>query len=225
MNYVYLHGFASGPGSTKAQFLRSRFAEHGITLHVPDLNLGDFATVTLTKQLQYLHDCFADTPLVVIGSSLGGLLASLIASTNTKVEKLVLLAPAFGFSDRLVTRLGEAAIARWQETGSLDYYHYGLKRFVPLGYEFFADAQAHTEMSLQRELPILIMHGLSDEVVPVSASRDFAASRPNVMPELLHGDHGLGDVLETIWQKSMTFLNLGCGDAAPTEGLRPSVPS
>jgi uncharacterized protein len=209
MNYVYLHGFASGPESVKAQFLRSRFAEQGITLHVPDLNLGDFATVTLTKQLQYLQDCFAGDPLVAIGSSLGGLLASLLASTNAEVEKLVLLAPAFGFSQRLVTGLGEAAIARWLETGSLDYYHYGLKQVVPLRYEFFADAQSHTEKSLQRELPILIMHGINDEVVPAIASQTFADTRPHVMLELLHSDHSLGDVLEPIWQKIGTFLNIG----------------
>ena len=208
MNYVYLHGFASGPGSMKAQFLRSRFAEHGITLHVPDLNLGDFTTVTLTKQLQYLQDRFAGTPLVAIGSSLGGLLASLLASTNAEVEQLVLLAPAFGFSQRLVTSLGAAAIARWQETGSLDYYHYGLKQVVPLRYEFFADAQSHVETSLQRELPILIMHGINDEVVPASASQAFAGNHPHVTLELLHSDHGLGDVLEPIWQKTRTFLNI-----------------
>lgn len=208
MNYVYLHGFASGPGSTKAQFLRSRFEAQGITLHVPDLNLDNFATVTLTKQLQYLQDRFAGNPLVAIGSSLGGLLASLLASSNTEVEQLVLLAPAFGFSQRLVTSLGEAAIARWQETGSLDFYHYGLKQVVQLKYEFFTDAQSHTEKSLQRELPILIMHGIDDEVVPVSASQTFADSRSHVTLELLHSDHGLGDVLEPIWQKTKTFLDI-----------------
>jgi uncharacterized protein len=208
MNYVYLHGFASGAGSTKAQFLRSRFEAQGITLHVPDLNLGDFATVTLTKQLQYLQDHFAGKPLVAIGSSLGGLLASLLASKCVEVEQLVLLAPAFGFNQRLVTRLGEAAIARWQEIGSLDYYHYGLKQVVPLRYEFFADAQSYSEKSLQRELPILIVHGINDEVVPVSASQAFAADRPYVRLELLDSDHGLGDVLEPIWQKTKTFLDI-----------------
>jgi uncharacterized protein len=209
MNYVYLHGFASGPGSTKAQFLRSRFAEQGITLHVPDLNLGDFATVTLTKQLQYLQDHFAGKPLVAIGSSLGGLLASLMASKWVEVVQLVLLAPAFGFSQRLATSLGKTALSSWQESGNLEFYHYGLKQVVRLEYEFFADAQSHSEKSLQRELPILIMHGLNDEVVPVSASQTFAAARPHVRLELLDSDHGLGDVLKPIWQKTRTFLDIG----------------
>ncbi|MEO1510405.1 MAG: YqiA/YcfP family alpha/beta fold hydrolase, partial [Cyanobacteria bacterium J06633_23] len=36
MRYVYLHGFASGPQSTKAQALRSHFQSAGLTLHIPD---------------------------------------------------------------------------------------------------------------------------------------------------------------------------------------------
>jgi uncharacterized protein len=208
MNYVYLHGFASGPGSTKAEFLRSRFAEQGLNLHVPDLNLGEFATVTLTKQLQYLQDHFAGKPLVLIGSSLGGLLASLMASKCVEVEQLVLLAPAFGFSQRLVTNLGETALSHWQKSGNLEFYHYGLKQFVQLEYKFFTDAQSHSEKSLQRELPILIMHGINDEVVPVSASQTFADSHSHVRLELLDSDHGLSDVLEPIWQKTKTFLDI-----------------
>jgi predicted esterase YcpF (UPF0227 family) len=40
---VYLHGFASGPASTKAQFFRTRFAERGVELAIPDL-APDFTT-------------------------------------------------------------------------------------------------------------------------------------------------------------------------------------
>jgi pimeloyl-ACP methyl ester carboxylesterase len=208
MNYLYLHGFASGPASTKAQFLRSRFAEQGITVCVPDLNLDNFSTVTLSKQRQYLRDRFAGEPLVVIGSSLGGLLASLIAQDLAEVERLVLLAPAFEFSQRLALNIGAEAIADWQTHGSLDFYHYGFKQVVQLQYEFFADAQTHTEKSLQRQVPILILHGLNDEVVPASVSQSFAASRPHVTLELLDSDHGLADVLEPIWQKIRQFLNI-----------------
>lgn len=209
ITYLYLHGFASGPQSTKAQFLRSRFAERGITLHVPDLNLGDFSSITLTKQLNYLCDRFAHKRLIVIGSSLGGLLASLMASKLPEVERLVLLAPAFGFHERLATNLGMEAISHWQTNGSVDFYHYGLKQVVPLRYEFFADAQTHSETSLQRELPILIMHGVNDEVVPVSVSQDFAASRPHVTLDMLDSDHGLGNVLDAIWQGTKAFLGVG----------------
>ena len=48
MKYIYLHGFASGPGSTKARFFRDRFAEAGRELRVPDLAAGDFEHLTIT---------------------------------------------------------------------------------------------------------------------------------------------------------------------------------
>ena len=50
MTFSYLHGFASGPGSTKAQFFRSRIAEHGIALEIPDL-APDFTHMTVTGML------------------------------------------------------------------------------------------------------------------------------------------------------------------------------
>ena len=37
MTLAYLHGFASGPGSTKAQFFRAELAALGATLEIPDL--------------------------------------------------------------------------------------------------------------------------------------------------------------------------------------------
>ena len=39
---VYLHGFASGPDSSKAQFFRRKFAERGVAIEIPQLDEGDF---------------------------------------------------------------------------------------------------------------------------------------------------------------------------------------
>ena len=98
MNYLYLHGFASSPQSTKARYIQKKFAELGLALHVPDLNLTDFSTVTLSDQLAYLNLTYLNDnePLVVIGSSLGGFLAVQLAAQNPLVQKIVLFAPAFG---------------------------------------------------------------------------------------------------------------------------------
>ncbi len=48
---VYLHGFASSPGSKKAGYFRERFAARGIELEIPDLAQGDFDRLTITRQL------------------------------------------------------------------------------------------------------------------------------------------------------------------------------
>ncbi len=208
MNYLYLHGFASNPNSTKARFLQTKLAEQGVNLATPDLNLDNFTEITLSKQLRFLESLDHDNlPLVVMGSSLGGYLGLQMAIANPKVEKLILLAPAFEFSRCLAAGLGEAAIAAWQQTGSREFYHYGFKRSLPLNYQFFADALTFATKSLNRELPILIIHGLNDEVVPCQLSRDFAANHPNVRLELVESDHSLGNMLEFIWEKTQIFLD------------------
>jgi len=52
MEYIYLHGFASSPKSSKAQYLRDRFAEINLNLNVLDLNQEDFSNLTLTRQIE-----------------------------------------------------------------------------------------------------------------------------------------------------------------------------
>ena len=102
MKYLYLHGFASSPNSHKARHIQQCFTNLELTLDVPDLNLMDFATVTLSDQLDYLERNYLndEQPITVIGSSLGGFLAVQLAARSILVDKLVLLAPAFGRGKR-----------------------------------------------------------------------------------------------------------------------------
>ena len=211
MNYLYLHGFASSPRSTKARYMQQEFKQLGLTLHTPDLNLTDFSTVTLSKLLDYLNRTYLESnqPLVVIGSSLGGFLAVQLAAQSSLVQKLVLFAPAFGFSHRIAKTLGEESIAKWQQDGSREFYHYGLKRNVNLHFQFFVDAQNYSEDKLTRSLPILIFHGIQDEVVPASLSEEFMKRRSQVTLKLLNDDHALGNDLDNIWQDTKQFLAIG----------------
>jgi len=208
MNYLYLHGFASSPQSTKARYMQQKFKQLGLTLHTPDLNLPDFSTVTLSEQLDYLNRAYLESnqPLVVIGSSLGGFLAVQLAAQSPLVQKLVLFAPAFGFSQRIAKTLGEESIAKWQQDGSREFYHYGLKRDVNLQFQFFVDAQNYSDEKLTRSLPMLIFHGIQDEVVPASLSEEFMKRRSQVTLKLLNDDHALGNDLDNIWQDTKQFL-------------------
>lgn len=207
MKYLYLHGFASSPQSTKAKYMQQKFAEIGLTLHIPDLNLADFSKVTLSEQLIYLDRNYLndDEPTVVIGSSLGGFLAVQLASQNVLIQKLVLLAPAFGFSQRIAKTLGAENLAQWQQDGIREFYHYGLKRNLNLQFQFFVDAQKYSEEKMTRSLPILIFHGIDDDVVPSALSEEFAKMRSQVTLKLLNDDHALGKDLDDIWQDTKRF--------------------
>lgn len=208
--YLYLHGFASSPQSAKAQYLRDRFAACQLDLKIPDLNQGDFSHLTLTRQIQQVESLLptCETPVVLIGSSFGGLTAAWLAQRNPQVQRIVLLAPAFGFLSHWLPQLGTAQFKQWQGSGYLMVYHYGEKRSLRLHYEFVQDVKLYEEQQLQRAVPTLILHGRDDEVIPIQASRDYAQTRSSVELVELESDHSLGNVLPQIWQAIHRFLQL-----------------
>ncbi|AFY71748.1 protein of unknown function UPF0227 [Thalassoporum mexicanum PCC 7367] len=211
MEYLYLHGFASAPASSKAQFLRSQFAGQGLTLHVPDLNLDDFSSLTITKQLQFLVKEYGDRPVCVIGSSLGGFLAAHFAAIETtQVRKLVLFAPAFQFSDCVAQRVGAELMTQWRTDGEIMFYHYGSDRQVPLQYKFWLDANSYRDPITDPAVPILIIHGIHDDVIPPRLSEDYASKYANVELKLVDSDHRLADreMLLFLWQSVRNFLEL-----------------
>ena len=203
LDYIYLHGFASSPQSAKAIYLRDRLS----SLKIPDLNQGDFSHLTLTRQIEQIAAEFPPDPMpvTVIGSSLGGLTAAWVGEKYPQVERLVLLAPAFEFLAHWLLRLGEEQLQQWQTEQYLPVYHYGEKRSLPLHYQFVTDAAQYQDEQLQRPIPTLILHGRHDEVIPIAASRDYAASRPWVELIELEDDHSLGNVLPEIWESIKAF--------------------
>ncbi|WP_089126192.1 YqiA/YcfP family alpha/beta fold hydrolase [Tolypothrix sp. NIES-4075] len=210
MHYIYLHGFASSPNSAKARDIGLRFAQIQTPLKIPDLNLGDFSHLTIKRQLKQVAAEFPlnAAPVTLIGSSLGGLTAAHLGQQYLQVQRLVLLAPAFGFLSHWLPNLGDEKLQRWQEEKYLEVYHYGEERSLPLHYEFVTDAHQYQEKNLQRPIPTLILHGKHDEVIPIQASRDFACLRPWVELIELDSDHALGNVTSEIWQAIRLFCQL-----------------
>ncbi|ODG96619.1 esterase [Nostoc sp. KVJ20] len=208
--YIYLHGFASSPNSSKARDISDRFSQIQTKLKIPDLNAGDFSQLTITRQITQVAAEFSNdsTPVTLIGSSLGGLTAAHLGQQYLQVQRLVLLAPAFGFLSHWLPKLGNEEVQRWQQEKYIMVYHYGEGRSIPLSYDFVADAAQHQEKLLQRPIPTLILHGKKDEVIPIEASRDFARSRPWVELVELDSDHALGNVMEKIWQAIRLFCQL-----------------
>ncbi|MEH2304526.1 YqiA/YcfP family alpha/beta fold hydrolase [Nostoc sp.] len=210
MQYIYLHGFASSPNSAKALDIGDRFAKIQTKLKIPDLNAGDFSQLTITRQIAQVAAEFSNdsTPVTLIGSSLGGLTAAHLGQQYLQVERLVLLAPAFGFLSHWLPKLDHEEVQRWQQEKYIMVYHYGEERSIPLSYDFVIDAAQYQEKFLQRSIPTLILHGKKDEVIPIEASRDFARCRSGVELVELDSDHALGDVMENIWQAIRLFCQL-----------------
>jgi uncharacterized protein len=208
--YIYLHGFSSGPGSTKAKYLQARFARIGIELQVPDLNQDDFTHLTVSRQIAQVVELFPldRSSVTLIGSSLGGWISAIIAQDYPQVDRLVLLAPAFNFLHHWLPKIGDRQLSLWQNTGYLEIYHHALKNLSPLHYDFVVDAYKYPLAEIDRVLPTLIIHGIHDDVIPISASRSFAAVHPGV--ELLEwdSDHQLTDLSERIFQEICRFCQV-----------------
>lgn len=206
MNFIYLHGFASCPESAKAIYLVDKLSTLGFDLQVPDLNQGNFSQLTITRQINQVSELFeATTPVTLIGSSLGGLTAAWLGQKNLQIQRLVLLAPAFGFLQHWLPKLGDVQLQEWQTSGYLPVYHYCESCTIPLHYKFLEDAHWYQEIQLSRPVPTLILHGRHDQVIPLKASQDYASIRPWVKLIELDSDHALIDVMPRIWSEILAF--------------------
>ncbi|MDQ2900329.1 MAG: alpha/beta fold hydrolase [Acidobacteriota bacterium] len=203
---VYLHGFASGPRSAKAHYFAARLAELGVPLRVPDLAQGDFEHLTITGQLEAVDKVVAAGPATLIGSSMGGYVAALYAARHPQVNRLILLAPAFGLSGRWASVLGEERSREWERSGWLNVYHFGEGRERRLSFALCEEGRRHEEYP-DFQQPALIFHGRNDTVVPLENSVRFARGRANVKLHPLESDHELLDVLPEIWSLSSEFLD------------------
>ncbi len=203
---VYLHGFASSPQSSKAQYFRRRFAERGVDLQIPQLDEGNFEALTITGQLQVIDQAVKGEPAILIGSSLGGYLAAMYAEHHPRIERLVLLAPAFEFPRRWWDQFSAEDLARWKQDGWRKFYHYSYGEERPLSYKFVEDAARYEQDQQDFRQPALILHGIADPVVPAEVSMRFAERHANVTLRLIESGHELTDVLDRLWAEAAIFL-------------------
>ena len=203
--FIYLHGFASGPSSNKARVFKKRFEQLKIPIHIPDLQEDDFENLTLSRQIrlvQAIIDGEQNKNFGLIGSSMGGYLATLIAQTRERVKALYLMAPGFNFLTRWSEKLNLTELP--QEYISV--FHYRYNKEVLLNTQLFRDAEIWESNPLDRIIPIRIAHGLHDETVNIEESRNFVRERPYCNLKELDSDHGLLSCVDWIVEDCLDFF-------------------
>lgn len=213
MQVVYLHGFASSASSTKARYFATRLREYGVPLQTPDLNEPDFSTLTVSRMVEQvtglLNRLPPAAPVVLVGSSLGGLVAVHVARMcQDRVRRVILLAPALEFAVDPTRSLGDRTLTQWRETGLTTVFHYGYGRLIPVGYALYADAGQYDCAGVTLTIPIQILQGRHDPVVDPASVERWANARPNVELHMVDDDHQLGRSLDYIWTQSVRFLGL-----------------
>ena len=207
--FVYLHGFASSPSSKKATAFKNKFKEIGVSLNTPDLEGGNFENMTLTSQVNIvldLLDQFQCKKVCLIGSSMGGYLATLVAQRRVEIKATYLMAPGFNFLERWMRSLK----LDWDDETCLEpkiqVFHYRYDETKYIRTDIFKDAKNWNTLDLNREIPFRIVHGIHDEVVPIDESKKFVSRRPWCSLKELDSDHGLLSHLEWVVDDCMVFF-------------------
>lgn len=206
---VWLGGFRSDMGATKAMaldawaerngraFLRFDYTGHGESD-------GVFAESTLSTWLadaQAVIETFAPKRPLLVGSSMGGWIACLIAQALTQQQRppsgLVLIAPALDFTqDLLWERFSpdiRATIERdgaWFRPSAYD------PSPVPITKALIADGRRHRLLgnAFDPGCPVHILQGMDDPDVPYTHALKVVQSLPKagtLLTLIADGDHRL----------------------------------
>lgn len=206
-NVILLHGYASSSQSSKARFFDKRFATlPDVHFHAFDFNPTpkDFEYMTVTGMINRLRQYVLDQQLKdvrLIGSSMGALVGIHYAHWFAGVERMLLLAPAVSF-----TGFREEKVPEWQATGSILEMHYDFGKELPLRYGMYLDGSSFAK-PIHPSVPTLILHGVRDDVVPISLSRIYAQDYAGEVDLVeVDSDHRLQDKLDLIWDYVKLFL-------------------
>jgi uncharacterized protein len=208
MRYLYLHGFASGPRSTKGVAFESHFAPLEIRIERLDLRVPSFEHLRLSAMIERVRGELGAQPgekAVLIGSSLGGLTAARVAVGEPRVKALVLLAPAFQLVQRWREALGPAW-DDWQRTGWREVTDYTTGKPARVDFGFVEDVARIDVGFPDVRCPTLILHGRSDDTVPIERSREFVRQHPSARLVELDDGHELTGSIATLLAETQDFL-------------------
>jgi len=181
---VICHGFTANKNSggffELAETLRKAgFATLRIDLYGSGESSGKFERMTVTKQVKDLrgaldfmekHPNIDSDRLGVIGSSLGGMVATVGASKDKRIKSLFLRYPLSDIKETVNTVFSKVSEDGLEYT---DFVDDSPDSTLKIRYDFYLDAIDNTLYNITNKIkcPVLIMHGTSDAVVPFSQSK------------------------------------------------------
>lgn len=203
---LWLSGFKSDMAGTKAAALDAWARERGRAYTRFDYfghgrSSGTFAEGTVSRWLDdalAVLDQITEGPQVLVGSSMGGWIATLVALRRpARIAGLVLIAPATDFTEELIWKnLPEAARrdimdrGGWLRPSAYDPEPYPITRAL------IEDGRRHLILGAQVGVraPVRVLQGMADPDVPWQHAMRLVEriESPDVVVELVkHGDHRL----------------------------------
>lgn len=209
--WLYLHGFASGPESSKGVALAEHYARQGIHLRRLNLRQPSLEHLRLSAMLRTVREAMGGERerAVLFGSSLGGLTACRVAEEDARVCALVLLAPALRAMEQMRRRVGEQGMRRWEETGWIETHDHAEKRLARVDFGFVQDIESidgRGDGWPDVRVPTLIIHGRQDDTIDIAASRQWARGKRHVRLVEVDDGHELVASLGRIATEADAFL-------------------
>jgi len=187
---LFLGGFMSDMMGSKAEALDQWAAETGRALTRFDYSGhgrsgGDFADGTITRWLEESRAVLdqAEGPQILVGSSMGGWIALLLALEMTKaapgrIAGLVLLAPAVDMTrDLIYARMTPAERAEMAATGALKQPSAYSDQPYLITQKLIDDGETHLlgHRPVALGAPVHIIQGVLDDEVPWQVAIDLVA--------------------------------------------------
>jgi pimeloyl-ACP methyl ester carboxylesterase len=205
---LFITGFLSKRWGNKSKALAQWCEEKGWGFCCYDVrgfgdSEGKFTDYTLSDWIadarSMLDSLKNGPPLTIVGNSLGGWIAWLMAQEYPVVEKLILIAPAFNMMGLRAKSIDPERCHEWQSSGWMPWDDDPLHKEWPLSWKWVEESEAYWKTSFDRLRPVktTILHGLQDTVILPSGSREFVEqllARDHSFPielNLIPGDHRL----------------------------------
>jgi pimeloyl-ACP methyl ester carboxylesterase len=205
---LFITGFLSKRWGNKSKALAQWCEEKGWGFCCYDVrgfgdSEGTFTDYTLSDWIQdaraVISTLTAGLPLTIVGNSLGGWIAWLMAQEYPVVEKLILVAPAFNMMGVRARSISEARQHAWHTAGWMPWDDEPAHRDFPLAWKWVDESEAYWHTSFDRIRPVstAILHGRQDSVILPQGSSQFVEQLRSLAPSfpvelhLVPGDHRL----------------------------------
>jgi pimeloyl-ACP methyl ester carboxylesterase len=205
---LFITGFLSKRWGNKSKALAQWCEEKGWGFCCYDVrgfgeSEGTFTDYTLSDwiadaraMLEFLK---SGPPITIVGNSLGGWIAWLMAQECQEIERLILIAPAFNMMGLRAQSISAERCHEWHTAGWMPWDDEPAHRDFPLAWKWVEESEAYWSKSFDRLRPVktVILHGQQDSVILPQGSSQFVERLRALAPSfplelhLVPGDHRL----------------------------------
>ena len=193
LKVLWAHGLEGSPNGSKPTWIKENLGWDVVSI---DMSQNGW---TIAEQTKVVYDKISeiDDFDLIMGSSYGGLaIANAANRLLDRAMRIVLMAPAFGLAENFQKISGKKGLDEWENDGFRAYFHHGLNEEIKLGWDFMVSAKKMSWPKMKH--PTVIIHGLSDDIVPIESSKKVAESSANVELIEVEDGHRLGNSLHFI---------------------------